>query len=139
MLSLGDLNNKKCKNKVWKINIQNFADLFSNKSIHSFTSGSNQMEKGRGLICDLFSRLTESDWKLLEKGLRGPYASSQILYHWKVYQWLNYSAVLWEVLPRRQAFTSHYLEKKKKGKRGTNSQGGESSFILTVGWLALKK
>lgn len=71
MLSLGDLNNEKCKNKVWKINIQNFAALFNSKSIYSSASGSNPLEKGRGLICSLSSRLTERDWKLLERIQKG--------------------------------------------------------------------
>lgn len=147
MLSLGDLNNEKCKNKVWKINIQNFAALFNSKSIYSSASGSNPLEKGRGLICSLSSRLTERDWKLLERIQKG---SEDLMQDPNFCITEKYCSGLTTIQQGSRKYSQEgrhslyinffiFLFFFKKGKKETKGWSGESSFILTVDRLALKK
>lgn len=127
--------------KRWKINIQNFAALFSCKSICSSASGSNPVEKGSGLICGL-QKAHRKGLEIARKGLRGPYKRPQFLYHWKTLQWLkDYSAELWKVLPKRPTFTSHYFEKKKKEteKKGNQRLKWRVKFHIDCELTSIKK
>lgn len=121
MLSWSDLNNKKCKNKIRKINIQNFGALSNSKSVYSSASGSTSVEKGRALIWDLSKRLTWKEWKLLQRvqnPQEGIMQDPELLYHQKALQWLNnYTSRVLREYSQNDRHSLHTHFKTKKGRK----------------------
>lgn len=118
-LSCSDLNNEKCKNKIWKINIQNFGALSNSKTVYSSVIGSTSVEKERALIWDLSKRLTWKKWKLLQRmqdSWGGIMQDPKLLYHQKVLQWLNNYSRFMRMYSRndRHSLHAHFKTKKRK-------------------------